>query len=365
MRPFTPCVVACLTLTFVGCVPDASRLAPSSESIAFNTGVAAGLSSGEFAHFATEAIFDRIPNTNGSHAPTIAALPDGELLCAWYSYTGPHELTGSAIYMARRPAGATAWRAPSLHVDRPIGDGNPVLYAEGENLWLFQAVVPFGWSTANVVVQRSFDRGKTWGDARPLGSLLGTNVRNPPIRLRSGELLLPAYTDLVPQSEFYVSTDGDTWSQRSAIDPLPAAVQPSVAELTNGGVLAVMRNHGGNWLWVAASDNAGVSWTAPQDAGFINLDNPAVLTRLASGRLALVFDNDPTRRGALSVALSPDEGATWTQPRVLVDAEGEIAYPSVAQAPDGLIHVVYSHDRRWIGHVEFNESWILQASASP
>lgn len=357
-------LAAGLTLALAGCTPDSTWLAGGA-SIDFNVGVAALPPGTEPPHFAARSVFDELPGKAGSHAPTIAVLPGGELLCAWFSYDGPEELAGSAIYMARRPAGAAAWEAPVLHVDRCEGDGNPVLYAEGDSIWFFQAAVPFGWSTANVVVQRSFDRGRTWSAAQALGAFIGTNLRFPPIRLRDGTLLLPAYSDLVPRAEFYSSSDGDRWSRRSEAAPIPAALQPSMVELASGRLLAVMRNQAKGWLWVTASDDAGHSWAPPQDSGFPNPGSAAALVRLASGRLILVFNNDAAERRDLSIALSPDDGATWTPPRVLVADDGELAYPSVVQSPDDAVHVVYSHDRRRIGHIEFNEAWILQAPAEP
>lgn len=354
-----------LALALAGCAPDSSAPDGGAASIDFNVGVAALSPGAEPPRFAARAVFDEIPGKAGSHAPTIAVLPDGELLCAWFSYNGPGELTGSAIYMARRPPGAATWASPVLHGDRTEGGGNPVLYAEGENVWLFHATAPFGWSTANVFVQRSSDGGKTWSAAQTLGAFMGTNVRFPPIRLNDGTLLLPAYSDLIPRAEFYVSSDGDRWAQRSVVAPVPAALQPSVVELPEGRLLAVMRNLSKGWLWVAASDDAGRTWTPPRDSGFPNPGSAAALARLESGRLILVFNDHAVERRDLSIALSSDEGATWTPPRVLVANDGELAYPSVAQSPDGVVHVVYSHDRRRIGHIEFNEAWILRARTSP
>lgn len=310
--------------------------------------------------FVTEPVFDGIQGKTGSHAPTITAFADGELFAAWYSYSGPGELAGSAIYTARRPPGGEAWEPPELQVDRPEGDGNPVLYSEGDVVWLFQAVVPGGWSTSHIEMQRSADRGRTWSSPRVVSGALGANVRYPPVRLADGTLLLPAYDDLVTQSLFFASMDGDHWAQRSALvtNAPHQNLQPSVVVLESGRLLAVMRNGGGGWLWVTASDDDGRSWMPPADSGFPNPGSATALLRLASGHLILVYNDSNTNRRPLSVAISGDEGATWYPPRVLVDGEGNYAYPAAVQSPDGLIHVVYSHDRERIQHVTLNEAWI-------
>lgn len=269
--------------------------------------------------------------------------------------------------MSNRPAGGEQWDPPWLHIDRPHGEGNPVLYAEGDQVWLFQAVVPGGWSTAHIEVQRSADRGENWSSPRVIDGPLGANVRFPPVRTAGGTLLLPAYDDLWQRSLFFVSADGDSWSLTSAVFTAGphSNLQPSLTPLENGRLLAVMRNGGGDWLWVMASDDQGRSWAPPQDSGFANPGSPASLLSLHSGNLALIFNDDRHRRTPLSISLSSDAGLTWIPPRVLVDGDGAYAYPAAVQTPDGLIHVVYSHDREWIQHIRLNEAWVVRGGAEP
>lgn len=355
-------LVAVFGVGLSGCVWPLPVQRPSAAELGFNIGGAVTpITTGGEPVFNTQPVFDSIPGKVGSHAPTLTAFPDGELLAAWYSYAGPNELDGAAIYTARRPAGAAQWETPALHIDRPEGDGNPVLYSEGDAIWLFQAVVPGGWSTARIEVQRSADRGRTWSPPRALDGPLGANVRFPPVRTADGALLLPAYDDLLQRSLFFASADGDTWTLRSAVatDAPYQTLQPSVVVLGSGRLLAVMRNRGSGWLWVTVSDDNGQSWAPPADAGFPNPASASALLRLADGHLILVYNDSNTSRRPLSITISADEGATWYPPRVLVDGDGAYAYPSAAQTPDGLIHVVYSHNRERIQHVTLNEAWIV------
>lgn len=311
--------------------------------------------------FRSRSIFTQIPGMTGSHAPTLTAFEDGELLGAWYSYPGHDELIGSAIYMARKLPDSDQWDPPAVHIDRPEGDGNPVLYSEGDQVWLFQAVVPFGWSLARIEVQRSTDRGYSWSEPQAIDGPVGSNTRFPPVRTASGTLLLPAYSDLHICSLLFSSTDGDDWSLRSVIaTPLPfGSIQPSVVHLGDDRLLAVMRNTGGGWLWAAASGDQGQSWSRPIDTNFANPDSPAAMLRLAGGNLALIFNDSRTERSPLSVAISPDEGLTWSAGKVIVDGDLKYSYPAAAQTPDGLIHIVYSHNRETIRHVTINEAWIV------
>lgn len=312
--------------------------------------------------FERQSVFSTMPDKIGSHAASITAFEDGELLAAWYSYDGPHELTGSAIYMSRRMAGQDAWSQPWLHINRDAGDGNPSLYGEGDRVWLFQAVLPGLWSTSRIEMQASSDRGETWSDPVGLPGPIGANVRFPPVRTAGGLLLLPAYDDLLQRSLFYQSPDGVDWVLMGSVSAHPPAIQPSVTVLPDGRLLAVMRNVDKGWLWVMASDDDGQTWSAPQDSGFDNPASPAAILRLASGNLLLVFNDDPTERIRLTATLSADGGATWPVRRVLADGPEKCSYPSVVQTSDGLIQIVFSAGRERIDHIACNEAWITQGS---
>ena len=362
-RRFGCCTWATLALTIAigGCGGLLTFPAPADLELLFNVTAGEPIAVAGEPTFSEQAVFDEIPGKVGSHAPTITAFEDGELFAAWYSYEGPHELDGSAIYTARRLAGEEAWQAPVLHIDRPAGDGNPVLYSEADNVWLFQAVVPLLWSTSHIEVQMSSDRGREFSDPVPIAGPVGSNIRFPPIRTAAGTLLLPAYDDLWQRCLFFTSPDGSYWTLTSAVYCPPPfnCIQPSVVRLDDGRLLAVMRNTGGQWLWVMASDDDGNSWSPPMDSGFANPDSPAALLTLTSGNLGLVYNDSSTERRPLSVALSDDEGLSWPSRRILADGDSNFSYPAAVQTPDGLIHVVYSHGRQTIQHVTLNEAWIV------
>ena len=347
---------ACGLLWLIGCglpwpdvgVPDAPDVARSIER--------ASGAAPDRALPAARPIFTQIPGKAHSHAPTIVAFDDGELLAAWYSYDGSNELVGSSIWMARRAAGQSRWSEPWLHIDRPIGDGNPVLYAEGDRVWLFQAVVPAGWATAHIEFQVSTDRGRTWSAPRVLTDRLGANVRFAPLRTASGELLLPVYDDLLGGALFYASDDGLRWRLRGGVSTglVGFNLQPALVQLADGRLIAFMRNRRRGSLLVSVSGDAGRRWTRPAVTVLPNPDAPAAVLRLADGRLVMVFNPSATRRRPLALSVSRDGGVTWTSPRVLVDAPGEHSYPALVQAADGRVHIVYSHDRAWIGHIELD-----------
>jgi len=304
-------------------------------------------------------VFDSIDGKSNSHAATITAFADGELLAAWYSYDGDHELDGSAIYTARRLPGESTWTAPRQHADHPQGDGNPVLYSEDDHVWLFQAVVAGGWSTSRVVWRESADRGHTWSLEHSIDGPIGTNVRFAPLRTSTGELLLPAYDDLLKRTLFF-AWDGQDWQLRSTIwmgFDAPS-IQPAVVRLDSGILLAVLRHPERRWLWATSSRDDGHTWTKPIDSGFPNYDTSAALIRLASGALVLSWAAPDEPDHPLYAVLSADEGQTWLPRHVLVSGEGIYNYPSMIQSPDGTIQLVYTDDRQRVGHIEINEAFL-------
>jgi predicted neuraminidase len=58
--------------------------------------------------------------------------------------------------------------------------------------------------------------------------------------------------------------------------------------------------------------------------------------------------------------MSVDDGRTWSKPLELESNPGEYSYPSIFQATDGKIHIIYTFRRYSIKHVEMNEDWFTK-----
>ena len=74
----------------------------------------------------------------------------------------------------------------------------------------------------------------------------------------------------------------------------------------------------------------------------------------------MAFNNCPTGRTPLSLAISEDNGKTWPYVRDVVHEENErFCYPEIIQAADGTIYVSYTNKRGInICCVQTNEEWI-------
>lgn len=304
-----------------------------------------------------QAIFESIPNRTGHHAATIAAFDDGELIAAWYSYDGPNELDNAAIFTARLAPTDSNWSSPQIIDGLPSPVGNPVLFVDGERTLLFFAHAPLGWSTSSVWQCESADRGTTWSSPTNLDGPPGANVRNPPIRLDDSALLLPAYSDFWLNGFFFRSTDnGETWTTGAAISvDENNLLQPAVVAMNSADeLLTVARNRGGGRIWSARSNDGGECWTAASQTAFPNPDSAVALIKLTDGRLVMAYNDSDTARTPLVIAVSADDGATWSKRVMIADGEGNFSYPAMAQSPDGMLHLLYTENRERIVHVMVN-----------
>jgi predicted neuraminidase len=216
-----------------------------------------------------------------------------------------------------------------------------------------------GWATCKVKYRHSLDLGHTWGPEVILRNEMGWMTRNKPTVLRSGRTLLPLYDEIVGLSLFGRSDDnGATWQFGRVQSSQPGNIQPSVVQLEDGSLLAIMRNGGRGFLWQARSTDEGETWTKPEAMALRNPNSAADMVRLPNGHLVLAFNDSSERRTPLSLALSEDEGRTWSHIRPLETDEGEFSYPAIICEAGGLIHATYTYRRTHIKHVECNEEWI-------
>ena len=196
--------------------------------------------------------FDSVPAAPSVHASTIAQLPDGGLVAAWFGGTreGAKDV---AIYASNWDVQSGAWEPVRKLSDRSQSSrelgryvkklGNPVLHCDPSGrLWLYYVTVSVGgWSGGSISVKHSDDQGRNWSDARRLIAAPFLNtcnlVRSPPIDLADGGVLLPAYHEFLYQfgELLHLDADGqlvDKYRMNAGLDSLqPALVARSATEL--------------------------------------------------------------------------------------------------------------------------------------
>jgi len=114
-------------------------------------------------------------------------------------------------------------------------------------------------------------------------------------------------------------------------------------------------------FWAAYSEDHGLYWRVIKPSGIAASSAPGYLLRLASGRLALIWNQlcangetiiarapashrhetaESWYREELSMALSEDDGGTWSKPVVVAEAPGgQIGYPYMLERKPGEIWV--------------------------
>jgi len=144
---------------------------------------------------------------------------------------------------------------------------------------------------------------------------------------------------------------------------------------------------GTKYMPKSISEDGAVSW---EESGtpfcYLGSNQRPCVVRLASGNLFFCSDfqrgfnpscDQPTgitQYGAL-VALSDDEGETWTIKKIPTALPheclcwdcgnvGTLGYSAARQAANGIIHVITTMNRP-CQHFEFNEAWILDPDAGP
>jgi len=307
--------------------------------------------------FSSELIFEKISGAPAHHCSTIAETANGDLLVAWYggSYESADDQT---LFLSRRKKGERLWRQPEVLIRNSAQPpGNAVVFRAGSNrlgiVWAqMEASRPLrrggGWGQTRLLYRSSEDHGVTWSrDELFLGGLL-EGVRNVPITLAGGELLLP-----LGHSFAKTIDQGATWQHLGSVT---GGGQPTVIQRADGSLLTLLRK--GPRILQTESRDGGRSWSPAVATKLKNPDAGIAMTRLRNGHLILIFNDSEIARTPLCIVRSLDEGQTWESPLALESNPGEHSYPCVIHTSDDRIHVTYTFRRYTIKHVELDENWV-------
>jgi predicted neuraminidase len=314
-------------------------------------------------------------NDCNHHGSSIAQLADGTIAIAWF-HGEAEKSVDSRIVWAKRAPGASTFAAPEVLFDDPTrSEGNAVLWVhESQKPWLFFVNIEGnGWGQARMRLIQSMDEaGTAWTAPKTLSDADCWMLRYPPVRLSSGELFLPGYYECLGTPVFVRSKDDfatwtlqESWKDGTWLLDHPGQIQPSVI-VTGGARLAAVLRDGSMRKRVMrmTSEDDGKHWTAGLPTGLPNPGVAVAQVRLKDGHVVVVFNNSVTTRAPLTAALSLDDGAHFVAVRDLVVddcADDECSYPHVIQSPtDGTIWVSYTHRRKTIGWVHFNEKWLQE-----
>lgn len=350
-----------------------------------------------------------------NHAANLMPLPNGDLACVWFGGTQEGK-SDISIYGARLGAGSDTWSAPVRLSDDPgRSEQNPILFpAPDGTLWLLHTSQHSGNQNTSVVKRRiSRDGGATWSAPDVLIDAPGTFVRQPLVVLPNGDWLLPCFlcrttpgTKWLGEQDISMvkisSDQGRTWRDHPVPESL-GLVHMNIVVAAGGRLVAVFRSRWADHVYLSRSDDGGRTWSPPVPTSLPNNNSSIQATRLADGRLAMIFNNsgrtasterraslydeieddEPaptvavtaaapagrqafwgTPRAPVTLAVSGDDGAHWHVCGDLETGDGycltnnseqrlnrELSYPSIVQAADGTIHVAFTYHRQAIKHL--------------
>ncbi len=327
-----------------------------------------------------------------SHAANLLSLPNGDLLCFWF--TGSEEgSSGVSIAMSRLDHGSSRWSLPVIISHHPgWSDQNPVPFRSLDGrLWLFHTSQKAneGQTTAIVYQLTSGDQGHTWTAPTILFSKPSTFIRQhlvvfdhlwlfPTYHSASAGITTNAQNDL---SIVKISKDdGKTWTG-CEVPGSGGLVQMNIIKLTDDRLVAFFRSRYADWMYKSDSTD-GCHWSTPVATQLPNNNSSIQAVRLEDGFLVIAFNNAQagTTRGMprtaardiLSVALSVDGGITWPWVRDVQEGneppsfrsgeDSEYSYPSVTQSPDRMIQIAFTFRRETIKYMTFDEHWIKQGT---
>jgi|TARA_B110000037_G_C17099192_1_gene497301 alpha-L-rhamnosidase len=301
------------------------------------------------------------------HASTIE-VSNGIPVASWFG--GTEEKNDDVGIWISRKAGAK-WSVPAEVANGVQEDGtrypcwNPVLFKpKNEPLILFYKVGPnprTWWG----LYMTSADDGLTWSKAIKLPKGILGPIKNQPIQLAAGTILSPTSTEDdgdIWKIQLEISNDsGKTWTSSGDLNDGKefGAIQPSILNYGNGKLQLLSRTMNEvitqNWSY-----DYGKTWDKMQTTTLPNPNSGIDAISLKDGRQLLVYNPTGKNWGdrvPLSIGISTD-GKKWD--RVLdlepltpkTDHEGEeYSYPTMIQAADGLVHIVYTWNRETVKYV--------------
>jgi hypothetical protein len=369
--------------------------------------------------FEEQAVFQQSPSSPLPRygIPAIDRMPNGDLLCVAYGDDYPtNKVKGVVLGRISKDGGRTWGKVFTIIEDNKgkIGYGDPSIVVAGNRV----TVISTGTSDAITKLRRtvwtarsSTDNGETWGAARDIPMIHKWNSGNVhhALVLRNGTVLRPYAYDLIVErfqdsategemvsraSVLASNDDGQSWQQRGEVGVDDPRKRPSssemldestAVELADRSVWMLIRTLGGPML-ATVSQTYGKTWSKPQTTPIVSCGAPAALHRLSwtPSKILVAWNNSPSNRWPLDIAVSYDDCKSWTFHRTVVNRalehkgaaasqQFQTSYPSITSTSDGTIVMVWQEfdpdapfpTRKSIHCARLNEAWIRQGKPLP
>jgi predicted neuraminidase len=323
----------------------------------------------------------KIPMPEGAataHASNLLAMPaDHAAALTAFWFAGDRESAPNVqIAASQFDRASRQWLPARFVVDRQVmGEqlgfglrrlGNPVAWLDASGrMHLFVVATGWGgWAAARILHLVQDSAGSTLGELRfrpervlPLSWLWNTSflVRNSPLTLADGGMLLPAHFEI--GIKFPVALRFDRLGEFRGMVRLSQRnfmLQPTLLAHSATQWTALMRDiRPDGHLTAVRTDDGGNHWRDLPDLALVNPDAAVAGLALAPGQMLLAHNSSPHSRALLDLSRSAD-ALQWSPLAALAHGgEGdEYSYPAMAWA-DGALWVSYTDHRRGIAWQRF------------
>ena len=213
---------------------------------------------------------------------------------------------------------------------------------------------PLPETRSDLWTSRSRDDGQTWSAPQMIFEGY-TGSTNGAVETHEGTLVVP-FSHYISNpgrlaSRCSLSSDGGTtWQLSNDLDIGGAgdhdgALEPCVLELKDRRLWMLIRTTR-SFFWESFSTDGGRTWSDPKPTTIDSAAAPGHVIRLSDGRLVLAWNPRAVQRRELHVAISSDEGKTWSQSTAV--ARGSTTYPFILEANPGEL---------WIGFMDAHGGW--------
>jgi len=316
--------------------------------------------------------------------PGIEVAPNGRIWATWYSGGKNEGPENFALLVTSADNGAT-WSEPVAAIDPPgnVRAYDPVLWLDpAGRLWWFWAQ---SYSPGDG--QLHDGRAGVWGVhaenpsvEHPVFSdpvrIANGVMMNKPVVLSSGEWALPTavWEYCEPKleelkrerfSNLTISADhGKSFRLQGSADiPQRCFDEHMIIELKGGRLWMLARTLYG--IGQSFSADKGRKWSPGENSNLGGPNSRFFIRRLASGKLLLVNHADISpgeafklfnegarsrKRSHLTAFISADDGKTW-KGGLLLDERDAVSYPDGAQDKNGVIRIIYDHERYKQGEI--------------
>lgn len=306
----------------------------------------------------------------------IIELKDGRLCLIYTRFTGGSgDHAAADLAMRTSEDGGKTWSDDSIVVEHPGGlnvMSVSLLRLANGKIALFY-LRKTSKEDCRPIMRISNDEAKTWSKPTvcitdQVGYYVLNNDRA--VQLRSGRLILPVAWHQGPGQPrdtagvimCYLSDDnGQTWrrSKDSFRGYAPngrriTVQEPGVVELKDRRLMMFMRTNAGS-QYICYSQDAGETWTKPKPSDLVSPLSPASIKRIPwTGHLISVWNDHsgihdyPTgRRTPLCIAVSKDEGNTWSTSRVIEgNPDGWYCYTAITFVKDRALLAYCAGDKK-------------------